>query len=163
MPQFSGNSMRCPRCGAASNVLETRSHEYGTTIRRRECENYHRFQTVEIYRECYGSAKQRASVYERTMKTLRERWRRNIDIALNSHLGAGFFMEKYKVSRTAVFNALRAGRYELNMQKKRRESEPAPTPVAPPVSIRKPVLEMPPVERKTVWRFGPITPVKGDE
>jgi hypothetical protein len=40
--------MKCPRCGAASDVLETRPGEHLTTKRRRECFNGHRFLTLEV-------------------------------------------------------------------------------------------------------------------
>ena len=42
--------MKCPRCNADSDVLETRSS--GPWIRRsRECFNLHRFMTLEVYPE----------------------------------------------------------------------------------------------------------------
>jgi hypothetical protein len=41
--------MKCPRCGAASDVLATRPGEHHTTRRRRECHNGHRFSTVEVW------------------------------------------------------------------------------------------------------------------
>lgn len=35
----------CPVCGAWSEVTETRTHKDGTTKRRHECANLHRFTT----------------------------------------------------------------------------------------------------------------------
>lgn len=40
--------MKCPRCGAASDVLESRPTPEMATRRRRECHNGHRFRTVEV-------------------------------------------------------------------------------------------------------------------
>lgn len=40
--------MNCPRCGAQSDVLDTRSGPHHTTRRRRECHNAHRFVTLEV-------------------------------------------------------------------------------------------------------------------
>lgn len=37
--------MKCPRCGAPTQVLETRDG----TLRRRECDNGHVFRTVETW------------------------------------------------------------------------------------------------------------------
>lgn len=39
--------MKCPRCNAWTNVLETRMRENNTRRRRYECANLHRFTTVE--------------------------------------------------------------------------------------------------------------------
>jgi transcriptional regulator NrdR family protein len=40
--------MKCPRCGAWSDVMETRANEGGNvTRRRRVCANNHRFTTLE--------------------------------------------------------------------------------------------------------------------
>ena len=102
--------MKCPRCGADSHVLETRSFEHGQTLRQRECFNMHRYTTVEIYKACYGSARQRARTFMETIVRAKGLWDRNKDIADNMHRGPSFFMTKYGISRTTVFNALRAGR-----------------------------------------------------
>lgn len=99
--------MKCPRCGADSTVKETRSWENETMYRRRECFNGHRFTTVEIYREVYGSAKQRARSYTQSMKSWRERWARNMDMFRNSHLGPEEFEAKYKVGRSNFYLVVR--------------------------------------------------------
>lgn len=39
--------MKCPRCGAWTSVLETRTRADGSKRRRYECANLHRFTTVE--------------------------------------------------------------------------------------------------------------------
>lgn len=39
--------MKCPRCGAWTDVLETRTRKDGTKHRRYECANEHRFTTIE--------------------------------------------------------------------------------------------------------------------
>jgi transcriptional regulator NrdR family protein len=40
--------MKCPRCGAWTEVLETRTRKDGTKHRRYECGNEHRFTTIEL-------------------------------------------------------------------------------------------------------------------
>ncbi|CAB4136578.1 hypothetical protein UFOVP312_20 [uncultured Caudovirales phage] len=42
--------MKCPRCNAWSEVLETRIKEDNTKRRRYECANLHRFTTIEFVR-----------------------------------------------------------------------------------------------------------------
>jgi len=99
--------MKCPRCNADSIVKETRAFEFGTASRRRECFNGHRFTTVEIYREVYGSARQRAKAYSQSMSSWRKLWLRNLDMLKNSHLGWGYFADKYKISRSSFYQTVR--------------------------------------------------------
>lgn len=99
--------MKCPRCGADSSVKETRPFEHGTGYRRRECFNGHRFTTVEIYRETYGSARQRAKIYSQSMAQWRARWARNMDMFRNRHLGWQHFVDKYAVGRSNFFLVVR--------------------------------------------------------
>lgn len=40
--------MKCPRCGAPSDVVETRPAPHHATRRRRTCFNGHRFVTLEV-------------------------------------------------------------------------------------------------------------------
>lgn len=110
--------MKCPKCGADSSVLESRVFEYETLRRRRECRSGHRFTTVEIYREIYGSARQRASVYAKSMARWRKIWGRNLDMVRNSHLGWQHFATKYSLSRSAVFLAARQMRAYLRKNKR---------------------------------------------
>jgi transcriptional regulator NrdR family protein len=42
--------LKCPMCGAWSDVLETRTKEDNTKRRRYECGNLHRFTTLESVR-----------------------------------------------------------------------------------------------------------------
>ena len=42
--------MKCPRCDAWAEVLETRTKEDNTVRRRYECANLHRFTTIEFVR-----------------------------------------------------------------------------------------------------------------
>jgi hypothetical protein len=105
--------MKCAKCGADSSVLETRTWEYGTTMRRRECFNGHRFNSIEIYRECYGSTRERCKTYFKvTMVRYKALWDRNLNIAREIAKGTSWevLAEKYKISRSALYNALRAGR-----------------------------------------------------
>lgn len=108
--------MKCAKCGAESSVLETRAFEHGTTSRRRECLNGHRFHTVEIYRECYGSTRERCRIYfEVTCVRYQALWNRNLEIARAIAAGVTWqtLAEKFQVSRSGVYNALRAGRNRI--------------------------------------------------
>lgn len=65
--------MKCPHCGAWSNVLETR-----TTRRRRECANGHRFSTVEVLPSLVSGRE-----YRRHLRAVVEReriWARDLKI-----------------------------------------------------------------------------------
>lgn len=42
--------MKCPRCNAWAEVLETRTKEDNTVRRRYQCANLHRFTTIEQYK-----------------------------------------------------------------------------------------------------------------
>lgn len=109
--------MKCPRCGAQTDVLETRPWEYGTTYRRRVCHNNHRFTTVEIYRETYGSVKQRAQQYAQSVSVWRKRWERNLDIFRRQHLGWKHFSEQYNITRASYFLILKQMREHLGRKK----------------------------------------------
>lgn len=43
--------MNCPRCGAWTEVLETRTKQDNTKRRRYQCANLHRFTTIELINE----------------------------------------------------------------------------------------------------------------
>jgi hypothetical protein len=62
---------------------------------------------VEIYRETYGSARQRAKTYSQSTAQRRKRWVRNMDMYRNSHLGWQHFVNKYKVGRSNFFLIVR--------------------------------------------------------
>ncbi len=49
--------MKCPICGAWSEVLETRAHADHVTRRQRECANKHRFVTMEVTKGAYSHAR----------------------------------------------------------------------------------------------------------
>lgn len=141
--------MKCARCGADSNVLDTRLFEYGTTVRRRQCFNGHRFQSIEIYRECYGSTRERCKTYFTvTVARYRAMWERNKDIARSIAAGVSWevLAKKYELSRTSVYLALRAGRSNVpysSRDKLREYARPLKTPA---------VLPDEPGGPKTVWR-----------
>ena len=44
--------MKCPKCGAPSNVLATRVHQTVFLRRSRRCYNGHRFAALEVYESC---------------------------------------------------------------------------------------------------------------
>lgn len=62
--------MKCPICGAWSEVLETRQG-----VRRRECANQHRFSTIEVLRTL--AAKREAQRNATKVKTGVSTWARN--------------------------------------------------------------------------------------
>lgn len=75
--------MRCPTCDSWTEVLDTRPGEHGTTGRRRECANGHRFHSVEIARATYTLA---GPAIRRSLATLaarRGRWKRDSGIAVD--------------------------------------------------------------------------------
>lgn len=43
--------MKCPRCGAWTEVLQTRTRQDGAKTRRYVCANEHRFTTLEQFKE----------------------------------------------------------------------------------------------------------------
>lgn len=59
--------MKCPRCSAESHVLETTTGKHGTVARRCECEQGHRFTTVEAVQP----PNERSVAYRTFMKGLR--------------------------------------------------------------------------------------------
>lgn len=62
--------MKCPICGAWSEVLSTR-----TGLRRRECANHHRFSTIEVLHTL--AAKREAQRHATKVKTGVSTWQRN--------------------------------------------------------------------------------------
>lgn len=141
--------MKCARCGADSDVLETRLFEYGTTMRRRQCFNGHRFQSIEIYRECYGSTRERCKTYFTvTVARYKAMWLRNKDIARGIAAGVAWqvLADKYAISRSAVYLALKAGRNNIpytSRDKLKEVARPLKTPAVLPVD---------PGAARTTWR-----------
>lgn len=102
--------MKCPKCGAPSNVIETRASANLTTSRRRKCFNDHTFKTVEIHAPVWGSAKQRAAVFARTATRRVVLFKRDTTIAKRLHEGADKLAREYGMSRSGVFYAASRGR-----------------------------------------------------
>ena len=73
--------MKCPRCGATSDVAETRPGAHHTTRRRRECHNGHRFTTVEIHGPAFSNVAPRVAQYAQAMSNRITRWMRDMRIA----------------------------------------------------------------------------------
>jgi len=48
MPRSTGVGLKCPECGAWTDVVESRPSEVHGYRRRRECANGHRFTTEEV-------------------------------------------------------------------------------------------------------------------
>lgn len=152
--------MKCPKCGADTSVLETRSGEHGTTVRSKVCSVGHRFQTVEVYKECYSSAKQRSREYALvTIKRNREQWDRNLDILkhmLANPTGetAMKMVEKHGVSRSSIYLMVRNATTEGTLQDWPWLGRPLTE--KPPKPPRKPkvrtIPQPPPGAPRTVWR-----------
>lgn len=102
--------MNCPRCGATSGVVETRVMTSLTTRRRRECVNGHRFTTIEIPSQAYGSARQRLAVFARTTAQRIALWKRDKAIAAELHHGWQALAHRYGLTKTAIYTAAQRGR-----------------------------------------------------
>jgi hypothetical protein len=112
--------MNCPRCGAPSNVLETRQSKRDmTTTRGRMCFNNHRFKTVEIHEPVYCSAEQRnVKFVQATAKRIRL-WKRDIQIAKQlSAQGWQSFADMFGLTKSAVYLAARRGEQWYERQQK---------------------------------------------
>lgn len=98
--------MKCPICGAASRVLETRTTDTHATRRTRECDNLHRFETFEIVGPAVNpGALARA---DRTVEARRARWERDRQI----RMAAGTIDQiaaQFGVGRDTVKDARHAG------------------------------------------------------
>ncbi len=118
-------------------------------MRRRECFNGHRFQSIEIYRECYGSTRERCKTYFTvTVARYKTMWERNKDIARSIAAGVSWqaLAEKYALSRTAVYLALKAGRNNVpysSRDKLKEATRPLRKPAVLPVDSSGP---------RTMWR-----------
>lgn len=73
--------MRCPTCDSWTSVLETREGDHGTTKRRRECANGHRFSSVEISAVTYSRSRAAIMRSMATIKARVDRWKREAVIA----------------------------------------------------------------------------------
>lgn len=70
--------MHCSKCGAWSEVLDTRTRDGGHRVeRRRRCANGHTFATVELHVAVYCSAKQRQRKYLATIGRRVAVWERH--------------------------------------------------------------------------------------
>lgn len=68
--------MKCPRCGAWSNVLDTRDGDHLTLRRRRQCGNGHRFTTLEVLPTALNRRDLAATA--RAAATAAARWARDL-------------------------------------------------------------------------------------
>lgn len=67
--------MKCPRCGAWTEVAETRALDPLTTRRRRQCGNGHRFSTLEVLPPAVHSRDLAATI--RAAAAAASRWARD--------------------------------------------------------------------------------------
>lgn len=95
--------MKCPVCGAGGRVLETRQGPYGTTRRRRECDNMHRFATFEVYPQVLTAAGLDAAATARAVERRKALWRRNARIVRDPR-PATVVGQAYGISATMVRN-----------------------------------------------------------
>lgn len=80
--------MNCSKCGAWSEVLDTRAKDGGhRTERRRRCANGHTFATVEVHGAVYCSAKQRQGNYLATVAERIAKFARNAEIVRRRRKG----------------------------------------------------------------------------
>jgi len=108
-----GCAVNCPRCGAASSVLETR-HSEGTctTTRKRLCFNEHRFATVEIHAAVFCSAKPRNKNFVETVRRRVNVFVRDAQIAKalrNKTATWQALAEKFYLTKSAVYLAAKRG------------------------------------------------------
>jgi len=104
--------MKCPRCGSPSYVLTTRESALLTTRRRRECDNRHRFTTVEMHQAAYCSAKNRVQALAETIGKRVAIWHRDRDIAQRLHGGWRALAARYSLTKSAIYQAAQRGRSE---------------------------------------------------
>lgn len=103
--------MKCPHCGAVSEVVETKGAAYLTVIRRRRCFNEHLFKTVEIHLAVFSTAKQRAIVFAATATQRIVTWKRNREIARRLPLeGHKALQEEFGLTKSAVYYAAKQAR-----------------------------------------------------
>lgn len=95
--------MNCPRCGAYSAVLETRAGPLGTTRRRRECANMHRFVTFEVLPQVLTAAGANAEKTYRAVKARVATWLRNAKIVKDPR-PAAVVADEHGITGTMVRN-----------------------------------------------------------
>lgn len=60
--------MKCPTCGAWSEIKETKTKDNGTVYRRRKCGNNHLFSTYELV-DRRDNPRREASIKRATLRT----------------------------------------------------------------------------------------------
>lgn len=101
--------MKCDRCGAWTQVAETRQVDQGHTLRRtRVCANEHRFHTFEVVAPIY---RKDPGVVAKAMRGIAERiatWKRDAAAAAMVRAGATHAeaARAFGVGRTAISKAL---------------------------------------------------------
>ena len=97
--------MRCPQCGAASEVSDTRPAQHGLVVRRaRKCFNEHRFVTYEAPSAAYTSS---TPAVKRAVDAVLRRWaRRERDKGIRRALKTLSYTQtaaKFGVSKSLVW------------------------------------------------------------
>ena len=93
--------MKCPVCGAWSEVLDTREGRNESVRRRRQCGNGHRFVTLEVHPTALHKPTAEATV--RAIAKRRVLWKRDQAIRADNRLqrliGADYGLSRHQVAR----------------------------------------------------------------
>lgn len=100
--------MKCPTCGAWSNVLETRNGPHESMRRRRECANGHRFITLEVLPTVIHQDAKLSTA--RAVAKRRELWQRDQRIKIDQRVHSTIAAE-YGITRSQVVRIKRGIRH----------------------------------------------------
>lgn len=93
--------MKCPICGAPSEVARTKEVEHNMIHRRRLCFNMHRFNTYEMYEAASRAAGKNIAASGRRAATSAETWARN-RLIIRSSDPASVVAKKFGISDARV-------------------------------------------------------------
>lgn len=99
--------MKCPVCGAWSEVLDTREGQNESVKRRRQCGNGHRFNTLEVYPTTLHM--QAVDSTARAISKRRALWRRDQVIRADNRLQA-LIAAEHGLTRSQVVRIKRGTR-----------------------------------------------------
>lgn len=100
--------MKCPICGVAADVKETRLAEENTVRRRHECLNGHRFTTYEVYASTFSTFRREIAATARRVAANAVRWKRDLRIARDLR-GASVVAREHDITEARV-RQIRAAR-----------------------------------------------------
>ena len=112
--------MKCPRCGETTSVVETRSRDNFTVMRRRECECCgHRFTTHEMHSTPAHHNMLKVGQFTRASRRRIEIRKRDIYIADNLFKGWQPLADQFDLTESGVYYAAARGR-RYKAQEKRQ-------------------------------------------